>query len=109
MSANLFDSFKRAPAARESRAQNQYAPEEKGSITGTLGTGENAKNSLVYISILWSFLTAAGFSMVVAFSDMVFHAGDKTVVITDDLAKVWGIFIPIVTLALGYAFGKSQK
>jgi hypothetical protein len=75
-----------------------------GTIQATIGTGANAKDSIVWMTITWSFVIASClslllFSLVVCFKDFKFLEEVKT---------VWSIFIPIITLALGYAFGKSQ-
>ncbi|WP_141230129.1 hypothetical protein [Pseudomonas sp. Irchel 3A5] len=75
-----------------------------GSIQATIGTGDNAKNSIVWMTITWSFVIASTlsllmFSLVVAYKDFLYLEHIKT---------VWSIFVPIITLALGYAFGKSQ-
>ncbi|MGV5525296.1 hypothetical protein [Pseudomonas sp. XP1] len=75
-----------------------------GRIAETIGTGEAARNSIVWMTITWSFVIATMlsllfFSLVVAYKDFKF---------LDQLKSVWSLFIPIITLALGYAFGKSQ-
>jgi len=75
-----------------------------GSIQATIGTGDNAKNSIVWMTITWSFVIASilsllMFSLVVCYKDFEYLEHIKT---------VWSIFVPIITLALGYAFGKSQ-
>lgn len=75
-----------------------------GKITDTIGTGENAKNSIVWMTITWSFSIASAlsllfFSLVVAYRDFNY---------IENIKSVWSIFVPIITLALGYAFGKSK-
>jgi hypothetical protein len=75
-----------------------------GRITETIGTGENAKNSIVWMTITWSFFIASAmsllfFSLVVCYKDFSY---------IESIKSVWSIFVPIITLALGYAFGKSK-
>lgn len=75
-----------------------------GRIAETIGTGDEAKNSIVWMTITWSFFIASMlsllfFSLVVAYKDFDY---------IEDLKSVWAIFVPIITLALGYAFGRSQ-
>lgn len=75
-----------------------------GTIQATIGTGENAKNSIVWMTITWSFVIASVLSLllyalVVCYKDFEY---------LDHIKSVWSIFVPIITLALGYAFGKSQ-
>lgn len=75
-----------------------------GKITQNIGTGENAKNSIVWMTITWSFSIACGLSflfLVVA----LFKDGGS---LMEDVKSIWGLFVPIITLALGYAFGKSK-
>lgn len=75
-----------------------------GRITENIGSGENAKNSIVWMTITWSFFIASilsllFFSLVVCYKDFEYLKSIK---------EVWSIFIPIITLALGYAFGKNK-
>lgn len=75
-----------------------------GKITHNIGTGENAKNSIVWMTITWSFLIAAFLSLLF-FSLVVAH---KDFAYIDHIKSIWAIFVPIITLALGYAFGKNK-
>lgn len=75
-----------------------------GTIQATIGTGDNAKNSIVWMTITWSFFIASAlsglfFSLAVCYKDFLY---------LDNIKSVWSIFVPIITLALGYAFGKSE-
>lgn len=75
-----------------------------GKITANIGSGENAKNSIVWMTITWSFITAGVLSLLL-FSLAVC---DRDFKYLEEIKSIWSIFIPIITLALGYAFGKSQ-
>jgi hypothetical protein len=75
-----------------------------GRITETIGTGENAKNSIVWMTITWSFFIASVLSLL--FFALV--VAEKNFNYLENIKSVWSIFIPIITLALGYAFGKSK-
>lgn len=75
-----------------------------GTLTRQLGSGEHAQNSIVYRTILWSFvggglLSAA--AVVLAYRD-----GKATPM--SEIKEVWSIFAPLITLALGYVFGKGR-
>ena len=78
--------------------------EALGTLTEKMGTGENAKNSIVWMTITWSFSIATAlsllfFSLVVCYKDFAY---------LESIKSVWALFIPLITLALGYAFGKSK-
>ncbi|UVM65082.1 hypothetical protein LOY34_17260 [Pseudomonas sp. B21-009] len=78
--------------------------EALGTLTEKMGTGENAKNSIVWMTITWSFSIATAisflfFSLVVCYKDFSY---------LESIKSVWSLFIPLITLALGYAFGKSK-
>jgi tellurite resistance protein TehA-like permease len=82
----------------------QSRTHSSGRIAETIGTGDNAKNSIVWMTITWSFCIASMlsllfFALVVCYKDFNY---------IDNIKSVWSIFVPIITLALGYAFGKSQ-
>lgn len=80
------------------------AESSRGKIAENIGSGEDAKNSIVWMTITWSFCIAGVLSLLL-FGLVV---ADKNFKYIDEIKSVWSIFIPIITLALGYAFGKSQ-
>ncbi|MGG5223465.1 hypothetical protein [Pseudomonas syringae pv. coryli] len=78
--------------------------EAPGTLTQKMGTGENAKNSIVWMTITWSFVIATGLSvlffvLVLCYKDFAY---------LENIKSVWAMFLPLITLALGYAFGKSK-
>lgn len=79
----------------------------EGKIAKEIGTGDAAKDSFVYLTIKWSFLV--GFiSSAALFLRGVFVADAGLVNSLEVFKGVWGVFLPIITLALGYAFGKGK-
>lgn len=78
--------------------------EGAGKIAENIGTGENAKNAIVWMTITWSFVIASVLSLLL-FSLVV---ADKDFKYLEQIKSVWSIFVPLITLALGYSFGKSQ-
>lgn len=78
-----------------------------GTITKHIGSGENAKNSFIWMTITWSFIIGAGISFLVYIRSFFFDEPNTNMLI-ESLAAVWSIFIPLITLALGYAFGKGE-
>lgn len=83
--------------------------EVNGKIADTIGTGDNAKNSLVYLTIKWAFISATCISGLVVLNHWAFRENDKVPDFTEDIQSIWKIIIPIITLALGYAFGKHEN
>lgn len=75
-----------------------------GTVTETIGTGENARHSITFLTIRWCFIFAAVTSLPVAFHD--FYLGNGLA--TSDLKDIWALFSPIVTLGLGYLFGRKE-
>lgn len=75
-------------------------------ISDFIGTKEEAKNSVVWYvitrTIRWSWVSI--FLLVLV--DIYQTGGDKSL---DIIVKVSSIFIPIITLALGYLFGKKES
>ena len=80
-----------------------------GKIAQTIVTGENSKNSIVYLTIKWAFITGTIISTLVIINTWLFRNLEKVPDLIGDLVNSWGILTPIITLALGYAFGKSEK
>lgn len=80
-----------------------------GKITGTIGSGEDAKNSLIYLTLKWAFTTGIIISICIVLNYWFFRINDKVPDFVGDIKIAWEIIVPIITLALGYAFGKSHK
>ncbi|MFT0234998.1 hypothetical protein ACMSFF_26285 [Bacteroides faecis] len=82
----------------------------EGQIPQIIGSGEDAKNSIIYLVLKWAFIAAAVISTLVIINNWLFRdCENKVPDITSDLKVIWEIVTPIITLALGYAFGKSEK
>jgi hypothetical protein len=77
-----------------------------GKIASHIGTGKNAKDSFIWMTITWSFVIASGLSALLFLRSFSEVAAEE--VLLDSLTKIWNVFIPIITLALGYAFGKGE-
>ena len=92
------------PTSSESTNSNDKLEPEQGQIAKIIGSGNNAQNSIVYKTISWSFLSAIILSIVV-FIYIAYKGIDNPL---DSLKIVWSIFIPLITLSLGYIFGKTK-
>lgn len=82
---------------------------EPGKISATIGTGDNAKISLIYLTIKWAFISGCVLTILISINYWCFEENFKVPNIIEDLSRIWQIIIPLITLSLGYAFGKSQK
>ena len=99
----MSDDFKIQVSAEGLDGDKLRPQSSKGRIADNIGVGEEAKNSIVWMTITWSFVIA-GLMTLLLFSLVV---AEKDFKYLDEVKTVWGIFIPLITLALGYAFGKS--
>jgi hypothetical protein len=75
-----------------------------GAVTQQIGSGEHAQNSIVYRTILWSFI--GGGSLSTASVVIALVKGSPSAL--SEVKDVWSIFAPLITLALGYLFGKGR-
>src|SRR5450756_2218044 len=75
-----------------------------GLVTQQIGSGEHAQNSIVYQTILWSF---AGGGLLSIASIIIALAKGNASALTE-IKDIWSIFVPLITLALGYLFGKGR-
>ena len=75
-----------------------------GTISKVIGSGDNAKNSIVYKTIVWSFLCGVLFSLIIV-GFGIYKTSSNPI---DEIKGVWAIFVPVITLSLGYIFGKSE-
>ncbi|HCR3980646.1 TPA: hypothetical protein OOF39_000046 [Kluyvera ascorbata] len=88
------------------------ASSQTGLIAQQIGTGEHARDSFIWMTLRYCFYSGAGFSIciVLAYFYFILVKDDPNKVdIVGALKDVWSIFTPILTLALGYAFGKRER
>lgn len=79
----------------------------EGRMAAWLGSGANAINSIIVITIISSFsmgfIISIGLYFRPAYCDSAFQGS-----LIEDIKVTWSIFLPIITLALGYFFGKGK-
>lgn len=91
---------------------NSGAEVGAGAIAKQIGTGDNAKDSFVWMTLRACFwiagLASAGVFIMssVIVSKYGVYEGKEFI---GSLKDLWAIFTPIITLALGYAFGKRES
>ncbi|WP_063656038.1 hypothetical protein [Aliivibrio fischeri] len=83
-----------------------------GAVNYTIGTGKHAQDSVVWLTIRWSFCLGLFLSTILIWFMWPANPEGSSPVPTifpiDQLTSIWSIFVPIVTLALGYMFGKGR-
>ncbi len=94
---------------KKSKLNPTDQPDSHGKITNTIGTGEVAKDSIIYLVIKWSFISGTIITCLLILNNWFFRENEKVPELTNDIKATWSIIIPIITLALGYAFGKSKR
>ncbi|MDY4333030.1 hypothetical protein SOV78_03355 [Pectobacterium brasiliense] len=83
-----------------------------GTIAQQIGTGEHARDAFIWATLKYCFFLGAIFSgcIVLAYFYFIVVENDPDKIdIVGALKDVWSIFTPILTLALGYAFGKHDR
>lgn len=83
-------------------------------ITAKIGKGDDAKNSIIWTIVTWCLAIPAGITffyfLTMWYAMYLFPNPDNHLgAIRENISKIWGLFIPIITLALGYLYGKSSK
>lgn len=73
-------------------------------VPSPIGTGEHAQNTIVYIVIRLCFVAGTVISIACYLGELYRANGTPASVLKD----VWAIFAPIITLALGYMFGRGR-
>lgn len=92
------------PQSKEKISSKDKLEPLQGHVSKIIGSGENAQNSIVYQTIAWSFLSGVIFSIII-FGHVIYkEEGD----LVDSIKNIWSIFIPVITLSLGYIFGKTK-
>lgn len=107
------DTQESSPPVSERNNSNDARPvtSEMGKISKTIGTGENAKNSIIWMTITWSFYIAGGITLIFCtFLAIAYYQNKESLIIElmKHMFSVWSIFTPLITLSLGYAFGRNE-
>lgn len=77
-------------------------------IADKIGRGQDAKNSIAYLTLKWCFISLlVGFICVTIYTVFQICKGCNDYYI-ENLTKCAGIITPIITLVLGYVFGRSN-
>ena len=115
-SSSLLASSASTSAPKSSKNSKMSAPSSKsiegktteGKIALEIGTGDSAKDSFVYLTIKWSFLIGSLTTVAIFFKDFFGCGAAGNMAIVDVVKNIWSVFMPVITLALGYAFGKGR-
>lgn len=89
--------------------KNNFIKDIPGKITATIGSGENARNTFVYLTLRWAFISGVIITILIVINNWCFVEKKKVPDIMGDIKGCWEIIVPLITLALGYAFGKSKE
>ena len=105
-----FEKFKNASAEKLDNRDSAFTenPGFHGKIPETIGRGDDARNSLVYLTLKWTFGIGVILTIIVVVNTWIFPKEYLVPNIMKDITGVWELVIPIITLALGYAFGRSK-
>ncbi len=83
----------------------------KNSIEDIIGKGNEAKNSIIWITIRWCLAIPLVITILFFISLWVAYAlglSEEFKELKDYMLKIWSTFAPIITLALGYLYGKTE-
>ena len=78
-----------------------------GFINKLTGSGENAKNGISTLVVISLFLTGIILTILICIEYWGKQCQEPTPML-DSIKGVWGIITPLLTLILGYVFGKGK-
>lgn len=114
LNTDLLDSGYKPPNIDAPKVDNEGLDKLKivGKITREIGTGDDAKHSIIWTTIRWCFIIATVITIILfIFLAIAFTTNNASEIseLKRFIITIWSIFTPIITLALGYAFGKDYK
>ena len=105
-----FSSSSAIPSSRKRSFINRNLTfQGQGLISKIIGTGDNAKNSIVYLVIKYAFISGTIMSVFMIVYCVYFHSDINASSLLTNVLSIWDIVIPLITLALGYLFGYTNK
>lgn len=87
--------------------KEQSTPNRAGLMQKLFGYGADAKYGISGIVILCLFIVGVIFSVIICI-DYWFFQENSSAKISDELKNVWSIITPLLTLTLGYIFGRTK-
>ena len=76
---------------------NPTIPDFHGKITSTIGTGEVAKDSIIYLVIKWSFISGTVITFLLVLNSWFFRQNEKVPDLTNDIKVTWSIICLLYT------------
>lgn len=86
---------------------NSKPVQSEGIINKLTGTGENAKNGISALVVIFLFVTGIILTILVC-REYWGTQCKEPISMLDSIKGVWGIVTPLLTLILGYVFGKGK-
>ena len=93
-----------AQAKESSPRQSGYKDDIPGKLSEHIGSGKHAQAAIAWNTIKWSFLAGAFITAAFLFWAWLTDASELPM---GSIRDVWAIFAPIITLSIGYMFGKG--
>lgn len=103
--ASFENKMNKALLAPKSKFNTPY-----GRLTSWIGTGKNAKHSIAFLVLIWVFIAGGITTIIVVFDCWYFsEESGHSQSIAIEIKLIWELVTPIVTLVLGYEFGRNEK
>lgn len=77
----------------------------RGTLSQPVGTGKHARTNIIWYIVSAIFVI---FSCISSALIIMSIYGKDTKAVSESIKDIWGVFTPVLTLALGYLFGKQK-
>lgn len=85
---------------------NKDSNDKTGSLSNPVGTGKHARTNIIWYIVSATFVI---FSCIASAMIVMDIYGFNTKGLSENIKDMWGMFTPVITLSLGYLFGKQGK
>ncbi len=87
------------------KKESKANADKSGLMQRLLGSGNEAKYGISAIVVIGLFIVGLIFTVVVCLDNWFFCCDSSMM---EDIKTIWGIVTPLLTLTLGYVFGKGR-
>src|SRR5215212_6871004 len=94
------------PEKKSVSLRDKINPDIPGKITRQIGSGKYAQAAIAWHTIKWCFITGLILTTLQFISSVFIQSKPFSL---EDVKGFWSVIIPIVTLVLGYMFGKGKE
>ena len=102
----MSDKISISETSKVAPGKSKLSPDIPGKIAQQIGSGKYAQAAIAWHTVKWCFVTGLILTALQFISSVFIEKKGFSI---EDVKGLWSIIIPVITLVLGYMFGKGKE